>query len=191
MVNLPRFSGVFFGREKEISIFVLTVTSIGVYASYQAVTNTATNPKGKNMNAVNVSKKSWHYSMVTRYLDTPPQSNFCPYFRQVIYAIAFCLFLATLLGLLGLLVVHPMAWLLATIVTGYMFPPAMVVILPGVLVILGIIAAGAWVSMKTFEVVAMVNDSDNILVAKVHAWHEKICPDVSFVGGDQYCPPEE
>jgi hypothetical protein len=49
-------------------------------------------------NEIAVSKNSWHYKFLCGLRDTPPKSDFCGYFWQLIFWIA----LSTLIGLGGL-----------------------------------------------------------------------------------------
>ncbi len=148
---------------------------------------------------MNISKSSWHYRLI-RWLDRWPQNNFCPYVRQVCYAVAtasfmgFAISAGTILALV--ILTYP--------VTQFWFPSGVLAIIS--FIVYGIIGGAAikiyreeqyyktftwWAPWFHYDLLKPLKDAlperkeavvkpPGIFRQWIRAAHDKTCPVIEF-----------
>ena len=141
------------------------------------------------------STDAWHYKLIDRYNDYPPSKNLCPYFWEVVAAIGKMIAVFIVVGLLpGLFIVDALAWTAAGIATGEFLSIeesigaiALLIVIGAIFAVLLFIGIAYLFGTGKQMISKSTRGSDihrkvhnSLVAAKIRAWHEKICPQITF-----------
>lgn len=142
-----------------------------------------------------IGKNTWHYRLYSRYGDGQPYVvNLCPYMRRVGVGIIMVLFITSLLTMVSILILEPIAILILWNITGsfYLnfFGPDNSGVLIGIDITLIIIVLGYFMVVGCKQISYRIRNSFEEKIVEtpdgflrifstwMKAIHEKICPKI-------------